>query len=248
MKFFKNRFFRVLILVIVISNQVKAQSDPAKDTLAFEIKIPPVSEFIDAALTNSPLLKSSDMQIKQIFDQIRLRKKSWTDFVLIDANARYGLYNQVTITDLAATGSEQLGIKSNREQLNYYAGLSIRMPISSFTNKKDEIKVLNDNMEVKRYEKEQVKKDLTQLVVEEYFKLLQMKKSVDINQDIIDSYKLSLLKAEKDLETGIISLGSYYTLAVEKNKAEDNHNKAKYEYIAQFYKLQVLTGLNLLKK
>jgi len=247
----KNLQFRTYIILIIscFTTVLYAQSSNSNgavnDTISVDPKIPELKIFIESALKNSPLLKASDMQIERVFEQIKKEKKSWTDFIFIDANARYGLLDQVTISD--QTGAS-LGIKSAKEQFNYFAGLTFRIPISSFVSKKNDLKMLNNDLEGSKLKKEQLKSELTQLVIDEYFKLINMNQSLQINQNILQSLKLNMVKAQKDINTGVIGLSDYNSVLTTKEKAEESYYKAQNEYFAQFYKIQVLTGLNLNEK
>ena len=119
------------------------------------------------------------------------------------------------------------------------------MSISNFTSKKNDLKILNDNLEENKLKKEQLKRELTQLVIVEYFKLINMNQSLQINQNILQSLKLNFVKAQKDINTGVIGLNEFNSVLTTKEKAEESYYKAQNEYFAQFYKIQVLTGLNL---
>jgi len=247
----KNLQFRTYIILIIscFTTVLQAQSSSGNgavnDTISVDPKIPELKVFIESALKNSPLLKASDMQIERVFEQIKKEKKSWTDFIFIDANARYGLFNQVTVSD--QTGVD-LGIKSAREQFNYFAGLTFRLPLSNFTSKKNDIKILTSDLEGSKFKKEQLKNELTQLVIDEYFKLINMNQSIQINQNILQSLRLNMVKAQKDINTGIIGLSDYNSVLTTKEKAEESYYKSQNDYYAQFYKIQVLTGLNLNEK
>jgi outer membrane protein TolC len=207
-------------------------------------EMPNLNVYIESALKNSPLLQLSDKQIIQIFEQIKKEKKSWTDFIFVDANAKYGLYNQVLINDAEATGGEVSGIKSNKEQFNYFLGISVRIPISKITSKGNDLKILNESLEAKKLEREQVESEIKRLVTEEYFNLNYLYKSMKINQDMLQAFAVNLLKSEKDLQSGLISLEEYNSMVVQKGKVEDSFYKIQNEFFSQYKKLEILTGIN----
>ena len=75
-----------------------------------------------------------------------------------------------------------------------------------------------------------------------------MNQSIQINQNILQSLRLNMVKAQKDINTGIIGLSDYNSVLTTKEKAEESYYKSQNDYYAQFYKIQVLTGLNLNEK
>ena len=162
-------FFLIICFKSVLFAQASFQKSDSISSIFYSRNIPPLKEFIEFALKNSPILKSSDLQIEEMFEKIKKEKKSWTDFVFIDANAKYGLFNQLSITQ-QSSGTD-LSVKDAREQFNYYAGLTIRLPISNFITKKNEINILNKNLSESKARREQIKLEITQLVIDEYYKL-----------------------------------------------------------------------------
>jgi len=244
---------KIILTVVIFSFttlSVKSQINtdvPTPDSLLIREELPPLNIFIESALQKSPLLQVSDRQIAQLFEKIKMEKKSWTDFIFFDANAKYGLYNQLTVTDIGTDGSDNVGVSSNKEQLNYFVGISLRMPISKIANKHNELKILNESLEEKKNQKEEIRNQLTQLVIEEYYKLFYLHKSLKINQGMLQAFSVTQLKSERDLKSGIMSMEDYNSVLVQKGKTEDTYFKTQSEYYAQYKKLQILTGINIIK-
>ena len=246
----KKHFFYIIISLSTFCT-FNLYAQPAKsatnnaDTLKVFRKLPPLNDFIESALKNSPLLKVSDLQIEEMFEKIKKEKKSWSDFIFFDANAKYGLFNQLSIEQI--TGGADVSIKNAREQFNYYAGITFRLPISNFISKKNELNILDKNLNESKLRREQVKNELTQLVIDEYYKLINLSQSLQINQDALQSLEINYLKALKDVNSGAISLSEFNAALTAKQKTQDTYSKVENEYFAQFFKIQVLTGLKLNK-
>ena len=246
----KKHFLYIIIsLSAFCSTSIFAQKQKmlsnAADTLKVYKKIPGLNDFIESALKNSPLLKVSDLQIEEMFEKIKKEKKSWSDFVFFDANAKYGLFNQLSIEQIS--GGADVSIKNAREQFNYYAGITFRLPISNFINKKNELNILDKNLNESKLRREQVKNELTQLVIDEYYKLINLSQSMQINQEALQSLEINYLKSLKDVNTGTISLSDFNASVTAKQKVQDTYSKVENEYFAQFFKIQILTGLKLNK-
>lgn len=213
------------------------------DSIAPDKELPELSIFLESAMNNSPLLKMSDKQISQVLEQIKIEKKSWSDNISLDANAKYGLYNTLTVNDLSTNTINDTGIQSKGEQLNYYFGITFKMPISNIITKKNKLKILTENIGEKQLQKEELKSQLQQLIVTEYYNLAFLSKSLKINQDILQALTISLMKAERDIQSGLVSLENYNGMVASKGKAEESFYKVKSEYFTQYKKLMIICGL-----
>lgn len=232
------------LATISVSAQKFVTEPLIHDSTINSVSLPSLDAFIQSAISNSPILKASDQEIAQITESIKKEKKSWADFITIDGNTRYGLYNTINITDATGTTADA-GSKASKQQLNYYGGLTLRMPLSVFLGKKNQLKMLSMSMEETKYRKEQLRNDLILVVIDEYYKLIRMEKSIHISQNVVQSVRLDFMKAEKDVESGLITLGEYNHALEVKEKAEENYNTAINDFMSQYMKIQVLTGLKL---
>ncbi|MFM2291735.1 MAG: hypothetical protein RIS29_1548 [Bacteroidota bacterium] len=245
----KLRQFCILLLscpclLVLSQNNTQNVALLPPDTIRIDQDIPELDKFIQSAVDNSALLKASDQDINQIYERIKKNKLSLLDFITIDANTRYGLYNTVVVSSGADAGTDA-GTKAAKQQLNYYAGLTLRVPISAFITNKNDIKILKYNAEQTKYKKEELKNALIISVVDEYYKLVKMNKSVKISQDALQTTNVNFIKAGKDIASGLITLADYNSVLASKAKVEEEYNTALNEYRAQYMRIQILTGLKL---
>jgi outer membrane protein TolC len=243
---------KLFFLMFFLSNNVLSQTvqniDLESDTLAIDQNIPSVDTFIQSALENSPLLKISDTEVQEIFEKIKIEKKSWSDYLFIEGDARYGLYNQIIANQTTGTTTVDYGLKVANKQLTYYGGLTVKIPISKFTNRKSQIELLNFNLTESKLRKEQVERELTNIVIEEYYKLIKFYQILQVNQNVLQTLRITNLKIQKDLSNGLIELDDYSNFLISKGKVEEGYYNARNDYYAQYKKIQVLTGLNLNQK
>jgi outer membrane protein TolC len=236
--FFSNKVF----------SQVSKNIDLKSDTLVVDQNIPGVDVFIQSALKNSPLLKISDMEIQEIFEKIKIEKKSWSDYFFIEGDARYGLYNQLIANQQTGTSTDSYSLSIANQQFTYYGGVSLKLPISKFLNKKSQINILNINLSESRQRKEQTERELTNIVIEEYYKLIKFYQVLQANQNVLQSLKITYLKILKDLSNGLIELNDYSNFLISKGKVEEGYYAVLNDYYTQYKKIQVLTGLYLNSK
>lgn len=249
--YMKLRKYCILLIVcpffsLLSQNNNQNVSLVPSDTIRTDQDIPALDKFIQSAVDNSALLKASDQDINQIYERINKNKLSLLDFITIDANTRYGLYNTVVVSS-GADGATDAGTKAAKQQLNYYAGLTLRVPISAFITNKNDVKILKYNAEQTKYKKEELKNALIISVVDEYYKLIKMNKSVKISQDALQTMNVNYIKAGKDITIGLITLAEYNSVLTSKAKVEEEYNTALNEYRAQYMRIQILTGLKLNK-
>lgn len=239
--------FHVLVIFSALS-QEKAnfeQNINSGEVLNNKSDLPELNVFIESALKNSPLLKVSDKEIEKILEEIKMQKKSWMDFIQIDANSRYGLFNQLTINDQITSNVPSVAIQSDKQQLNYYAGITLKIPISNFANKKNELKILNSNIQESELKKEQLKKEITLLVIDDYYKLKGFSELFETLENTLQTMKISYKKSLKEVENGVLSFTEFAAVSASYSKAEESFSKLRNDYYAQYYKLQVLTGINI---
>jgi DNA-binding protein Fis len=246
-------FITILILVVAAATaQTTTKTLRIKPTIIDSLsgvnKIPELKVFIESAIKNSPLLQANEREMEQILEKIKIEKKSWQDFIYLDANARYGLFNQLSISNSSVATADQLAVQTANEQLNYYVGLSFRLPISKITSGRNELNVLKLDAKTSQSKKEQLKQEITLTVIDEYYKLLNFQESMDVLQDVVQTIEISYLKAVKDVESGTLDLSEFSTLVAARGKAKESYSKTKNDFYSQFYKLQVLSGINLIKR
>ncbi|MBV5343472.1 TolC family protein, partial [bacterium] len=117
-----------MLITLSVFTQTTVKTDSVSNALSFDkLIIPSLEVCIQSALTNSPLLKANEQQIEKLLEEIKIKKKSWLDYVQIDANSRYGLFNQLTLSE--STGGADIAVQQAKEQFNYFAGLSIKLPL-----------------------------------------------------------------------------------------------------------------------
>ncbi len=244
---------KVLILFFLVSisicnySQVPIVVDSLKPdnglTQTETFVIPELSVCIESALKNSPLLKANQEQIEIILEDIKIKKKSWLEYLIIDANTRYGLFNQVTLTQ--ETSSPDLAIQSNKEQFNYFAGITLRIPFSYFASNKNEQKKLKLSIKEAELRKEDLKIEINKLVVVEYFKLKRLQELVGVHLNNLQTAQIDYLKSKNDLKSGMLTMTELAASSTAYAKAVDAFVSVKNDYYAQYYILNILIGSNI---
>jgi len=237
-----------LLLHTALSAQTESETmgiDPITDSLANKLlhsEIPSLQILIDSALVNSPLIHASEAEIAQVIQQLKTQRKSWAQYIFFEASARYGLFNQISISELTVD-DVTTGVKSENEQLNYYGGVGIRVPLSGLISRRSETKTIQFTLVESEYRTEQLKRELTLLIIQEYYALKTYQESMQTTQEVMQTIEISYMKSLNDMETGKISLDDFALLASTRGKAKENYMKAKNDFFMQYHMLQILTGI-----
>lgn len=207
------------------------------------ISLPTLDSCIQAALENSPLLKVSDVQVEKLLEELKIQKKSWLTYVHIDANARYGLFNtlQIEQTNPDIPG---VGVQTAREQFNYFAGITVKIPLSNFVNGKSEQKIIQRSIKEAELRRDELKLEITKIVINEYFKLKSVQERLAIHQNNLQSTRLDYVKALNDIKNNFLSMTEFASISTSYTKANEAFIASKNEFYTQYHLLRLLIGIN----
>lgn len=234
-------FFLLLIILIPFSN-LFAQNLSERDSVS--LKIPPLRALIDSALRYSPLLKSKALTIDISKEALSVEKKKWMSYLFIEGATNYGLFDQVVIANQNTQGAETTGLLTKSEQIRYYGGVGLKIPISAIASRHNETRIKKMNIEQARYDLQSENTKIKQLIIDEYYKLKYLEESMNTFVSIYQTMQISYMKAEKDLSKGQMKLNDFALLASTVGKAKDDCSKAKNSLFAQYLKLQEIVGVS----
>lgn len=240
----------ISLILIALSGYSQTTSGDTDTTAAVlriisveRFEIPELSACIDSALSHSPLLKANEQQINIILEDLKISKKSWLEYIMIDANTRYGLFNQLTLTQ--ETSNADLAVQTAKEQFNYFAGITLRIPFSSFATNKNEQKKLHLSIKEAELKKRDLENEIKKLVVTEFFKLNRLRDLVEVHQNNLQTANIDYLKSKNDLRAGMVTMTEFAAASTAYAKAVDAFVTTKNDYYAQFYILNILIGTNI---
>lgn len=230
-----------IIMLCAFINNLAAQTVHPEDSL---LLIPPLNMVIEAAYENSPLLKAKSKIIEEIGQEVIIEKRKWMDHIFIEGSANYGMYNHLVISRNTANKDPRDGYISKNEQIMYYGGVGIKLPVSSVLSRGNHIKAKRLRQEKVKYEKQQLLEDIKQLIIGEYYQLIFLQQSMVTFNKVNLTLEISSLKAEKDVLNGQMDLNDFALLVSTTGKSKNDYLKAKNSFFAQYNKLQSLTGIS----
>lgn len=236
----KKLYFHIFFLILGFQVLV-AQEEMLIDS-SFLI-LPPLAEVLIAALHHSPIIEAKSLETQKIKQELKIEKKKWMDYIFVEGAANYGIFDQVVISGLTYNGASNTGFITKSEQIRYYGGIGVKLPISAINSRRNEIEIKKLSEKQLEFEKLQLQKNIKQLIIEEYYKLKYFEESMKIFQSTYQTLEISYMKAERELLNGRIDLSDFALLASSMGKLKDDYYKAKNNFFAQYHKLQDMTGI-----
>jgi outer membrane protein TolC len=246
MKMYKTAAMRnALFMFIFLSlgcQALKGQTDEINDST--NILIPTLNAVLDSAYLHSPLLREKQLDINILDENYKIEKKKWMDNVYFDGAANYGMFDQIVVGGATTPGTTNTGLLTSSEQMRYYGGLSLKLPLSLATKRKSQAKVQKFEKEQTELELTSAKEILKQTIISEYFQFKYTEESMKTFYSIYQTLKISYMKAEKDVVSGRMNLNEFAALASTVGKSKDDYYKSKYNFYTQYHKIKILAGIN----
>lgn len=203
----------------------------------------PLSDMQFLAVQNSPLLKfyNSDILIRKL--KIKMEKRDWMSTLYIEASAKYGLFDNLLITEDLNTES----ITSSTEQTRYTIGLMLRIPISKIVDRTN-VKLAKEELENIRYRKENSARELRQLVIVQYNNVLKSYSGFDVRNRSLGVLNMHLDLVEKEFLNGKIHIAEYSRVNEIKMNTEIEFEEVKIELTNAIQILSEIVGKEVIIK
>lgn len=232
----------ILSVTVMLACSLSANADSAQAPVL--IQLPPLEYFLSAVQANSPAIQAQKLQSAAIKENIAVQKKKWSDYVYVEGATNYGRFDQVSITSLTASSASSTGTVSQNEQVKYYVGLSVKLPLSAGINRGNLIAIQKMELQKSEAELAETESLIRQKIISAYFSLQYMEQSARTFQSIYQTLDISMQAAEQALLNGSIELSQYALLTSTVGKAKDDRDKALSAFYAQYYILREMCGLS----
>ncbi len=204
--------------------------------------IPPLQQLIDSALVHSPLLKRYDAAVEMERLDLSLERRKWLDYLYIEGNTRYGVYDQIYFQGLAEGVETPVAFLDQRKQAWYYGGVSLKLPISTFFNQKRRLQQTRLSIDILNLEKEVMADDLQKSIIEAYYTLLFRYESMNTFYAIYQDLKVAYRDAQNRLEENKIGFNDYAILSSTYGKAKNDWDQARSDFLISLNMLRFITG------
>lgn len=242
------RALKQIVIIVFVFTSLQGFTQGYKDLIGntidgkdISLRLPTVEELQISASENSPLLKLHDSEIVIKELQVRLLKRDWMNNFGFDAGVKYGLFDNLIIT-------EDLGLDevatSSTEQTRYSVGVFLRIPLSLIADKSN-VKIAQVELEKTKYQREIIILELNKLIITQYANVLKAYRTLVIQNNSVETYRLQMLNAQNEFNNTEISIADLARFNDMLLKAMINLENIKIEYITAIQLLEETVGVDI---
>ena len=244
-----NPVIKYLLMIIIYGcmfTNGAAQNIPAAETPAQRngISIPPLNVLIDSAINHNAMVRYRRQTIGVREADLKSEKLDWTRNFGIQADGRYGNFNNNSIT--VDEGNSSL-LASSTTQFNYGVGLYLKIPVFDVINRKNQVKKGKIEMEQAKSLAEAQKDEVRELVIKQYQELTLKQKLLIINSQNLGNAKVNMEMVEKEFRSGVVSIYEYVRLSDLTARIETDYENSKSDFLLAKKLMENLVGFSITK-
>jgi len=232
----------IFILLITINTGVFAQStSPVLSDDDITKMLPSIEEVIDSTLANDPWIKFRDLQTLVNKNKLKAEQSYWLKNIGVQGDLRYGTFN--TFSTNATEGQTPDNFASQESEFNYGVGAYIKFPLYDILNRKNQISFATNELEQARTMLEVQKKEIRQLVINQYNDLILKFNILKIKANYLTLINSNTLMAEKEFRNGVINITEITRISGIQSVAESDYEKARVDFITAYMLLEDIAGM-----
>ncbi|MDN3642964.1 TolC family protein [Lutimonas halocynthiae] len=241
-----NKYLLLIILYGCFCSDAWGQTDSITKTTDYRngIKIPSLYVLIDSAINHNAMVRYRKQTIGVKEADLKSEKLDWTRNFGIQADGRYGNFNNNSIS--VDEGNSSL-LASSTTQFNYGVGLYLKFPVFDGINRRNQVKKGKIEMEQAKSLAEAQKDEVRQLVIKQYQELTLKQKLLIINSQNLGNAKVNMEMVEKEFRSGVISIYEYVRLSDMTSRIESDYENAKSDFLLAKKLMENLVGFSITK-
>ena len=240
----KFQLLSILVVVFIrfLPSTVNAQDNqPVEGYSIYDsISIPPLSIMIDSAIAHNAMLKYFEHGIEAKKISMSADSKAWTKNFGIQADVRYGSFDNFSTNTAEGQSPALLATKTN--QTNFGVGAYLKLPLSDFINHKNLIQLAKAEMHQAESMADVQRDEIRQIVIKQYNDLILKLSLLQIKAKNLETSRINLVMAEKEFQNGIIPIGTYSSISQTAGNTEINFEEAKVEFKTAYMILEEMVG------
>lgn len=227
----------LIFLLLPLLGLAQNERSPIID--ANRLQLQPLPALVRAAMENAPGLKIQDYKMDNRAEQMRLIRKDWLNNFQFAGNV---LLNNGLYMDAIETINSNAYSLTNRRNVAYNVGLVFRLPAAQLTNRSNQLKIEQNELQIERLRKDELQSEITNAVTELYEEIRLQQEMLRIRTESLETYKLALKLAETYFEQGEESLEGYSRAISQKTRAEEELAQTKNRLLMSVLILEELCG------
>lgn len=240
------RSLKILIIIVnILLLQISgvAQTAQEKDLLNIEIVtvLPPLGHLIDSAIAHNPYVRYRDLQIIVNKCKYNADRSQWLRNMGVQTDIRHGTFDNFSTNTSEGQNPSLFATKSN--QTNYGVGAYIKFPLYDLVNRKNQVNLAKTEVEQAESMAEVQRDEVRQLVIRQYQELILNQKLIRNKSKYFETAKVSMAMAEKEFQNGVIPVGEYSRISEIANRAADDFETARINFITSYLILEEIVGI-----
>ncbi len=233
---------KTVLFVVLILNSIVSLSQETNNSIPDSVLfIPTLSQAIDMAMENSPLLKSVDIETTIKEFELKSTRKEWLDNMGFESFYKYGSIDNVNIQNVGSI--DELSTAQTTDT-RYSLGVYFKMSFFSFLTQRNKTKVALQEIEQSKIQRELVKQEIRKIVIKQYGEYLYNKDLISIKNKAFQANEVQLRKANNDYENGNLSVYEITKVMEALSKSESEFLMAKSNFKISYLLLLELIGID----
>ncbi len=227
-----------MVVLIALHPSSFAQEPVEAVIIAEEIEnlLPPLQSIIDTALAKNLDIKAKDHLVSVREYNLKTERKRWTENLGIQADARYGTFDNFSLNTIVGVTPGSLTTRNN--QLNYGVGAFLKIPFFDIATRRNTIGSYKAQVE-QAVSEAGVQRDLIrQTIIKQYHEVVLKHKILKIRSKYLETAKINVQMGESDFHSGKTTINEYARIADFAAIAEVNFESAKSEFITSYLILE----------
>lgn len=233
------KHYTIISLLLLFHGGILWSQEP---TDATGLAVRPLDELLADALQYSPILKAQQLDIDQLYVELDLLKKEWTNYVNFSGSFQVG---NVQFIDNLSGGSSPDVRTVTRENIFAVAGLNVRLPLSDFITKSQRQELIDLKIEQQRLNLQRREMEIRELVIRQYNGLQKAVQVLEIRTRDVNFHEVTTEKVERFFREGSISLDEYTNAYNKRNEAEVRLAEAAVDAQLTYMLLREIVGRDI---
>jgi outer membrane protein TolC len=226
----------VVLILLHFSSFAQEPVEAVIVTEGIENLLPPLQSIIDTALARNLDIKAKDHLVSVREYNLKTERRRWTENLGIQADARYGTFDNFSLNTIAGVTPSSLTTRNN--QLNYGIGAFLKIPFFDFATRKNTIGSFKAQVD-QAVNEAGVQRDLIrQNIIKQYHEVVLKHKILKIRSKYLETARINVQMGESDFHSGKTTINEYARIADFAAIAEVNFESAKSEFITSYLILE----------
>jgi outer membrane protein TolC len=196
---------------------------------------------IDSAIKRNAMVRYSNQEIDSKEYNLKSQQTSWTKNVGIQADTRYGTFDNFSTN--TAEGQNPSILATKTSQFNYGVGAYVKVPFYDIFNHKNQINQAKTELSQAVSMADAQRDAITQMVIKQYNDLIMKQRLLRIKSQNLESSKINIEMGEKEFKTGVINLSEFVRISDIVSRAESDYEAARADFITAYMLLEEITGM-----